>query len=55
MSIDNVMTGRSSQFYESFDSLQTPRAGHQSGVSQLTDHLEDKGRKGGNETIREDE
>ncbi|CRL18927.1 Galactose oxidase/kelch, beta-propeller [Penicillium camemberti] len=55
MSIDNVMTGRSSHFYESFDSLQTPRAGHRSEVSQLTDHLEDKGRKGGSETIREDE
>ncbi|OQD92534.1 hypothetical protein PENSOL_c040G01094 [Penicillium solitum] len=54
-SIDNVMTGRSSHFYESFDSLQPPRAGHLSEVSQLTDHLEDKGRKGGSETMREDE
>lgn len=49
------MTGRSSHFYESFDSLQPPRAGHLSEVSQLTDHLEDKGRKGGSETMREDE
>lgn len=55
MSIDNVMSGRSSHFYESFDNLHTPQAGHRSEVSQLTDRLEDKGRKGGNETIREDE
>ncbi|OQD67918.1 hypothetical protein PENPOL_c003G02514 [Penicillium polonicum] len=55
MSIDNVMSGRSSHFYESFDNLHTPQAGHRSEVSQLTDHLEDKGRKGGSETIREDE
>ncbi|KAJ5426721.1 Galactose oxidase/kelch beta-propeller [Penicillium sp. CMV-2018d] len=55
MSIDNVMSGRSSHFYESFDNLHTLQAGHRSEVSQLTDHLEDKGRKGGSETIREDE
>ncbi|KGO53221.1 Galactose oxidase/kelch, beta-propeller [Penicillium expansum] len=54
MSIENVMSGRSSHFYESFDSLDTRRAGHRSEVSQLTDNLQ-KGRKGGNETIREDE
>ncbi|KAF7524962.1 hypothetical protein PCG10_005313 [Penicillium crustosum] len=55
MSIDNVVTGRSSHFYESFDSLQTHPAGHRSEVSQLTDHVEDKGRKRGSETIQEDE
>ncbi|KAJ9489742.1 hypothetical protein VN97_g3524 [Penicillium thymicola] len=55
MSIDNVMSGRSSHFYESFDTLHTPRAAHRSEVSQLTDHLEDKGQQGGSETIREDE
>lgn len=55
MSIENVMSGRSSHFYESFDTLHTPRAAHRSEVSQLTEHLEDKGRKGGSETIREDE
>ncbi|KAJ6179241.1 hypothetical protein N7519_009702 [Penicillium mononematosum] len=55
MSIDNVVSGRSSHFYESFDSLDVRRAGHRSEVSQMTDHAEEKGRKGGSETIREDE
>ncbi|KAJ6123741.1 hypothetical protein N7471_011058 [Penicillium samsonianum] len=55
LSIDNVMSGRSSHFYESFDSFDTQRAGHRSEVSQMTDHLEERGRKGGSETIREDE
>ncbi|KAJ6169578.1 hypothetical protein N7497_002421 [Penicillium chrysogenum] len=55
LSIDNVMSGRSSHFYESFDSLDARRAGHRSEFSQMTDHAEEKGRKGGSETIREDE
>ncbi|OQE36189.1 hypothetical protein PENCOP_c012G08838 [Penicillium coprophilum] len=55
LSIDNVMSGRSSHFYESFDSLDTRGAGHRSEVSQMTDNLEGKGRKGGSATIREDE
>ncbi|CAI7563872.1 unnamed protein product [Penicillium glandicola] len=55
MSIENVMTGRSSHFYESFDTLDTRRPGRQSEISQMTDQVEDKGRKGGTETIREDE
>ncbi|KAJ5373471.1 hypothetical protein N7517_005477 [Penicillium concentricum] len=55
MSIENVMSGRSSHFYESFDSLDTRRAGHRSQVSQMTDHSEEKGWKGGSATIREDE
>ncbi|KAI3207680.1 hypothetical protein CBS147311_2781 [Penicillium roqueforti] len=55
LSIENVMSGRSSHFYESFDSLDTRRPGHRSEASQLTDHLQEKGRKGGTETIREDE
>ncbi|CAG8891175.1 unnamed protein product [Penicillium egyptiacum] len=54
LSIDNVMSGQSSHFYESLDSLDIRRAGH-SEVSQTTDHAEEKGRKGGSETIREDE
>ncbi|OQE91861.1 hypothetical protein PENNAL_c0008G05576 [Penicillium nalgiovense] len=55
LSIDNVMSGRSSHFYETFDSLDVRRAGHRSEVSQMTDRAEEKGRKGGSETIREDE
>ncbi|KGO68398.1 Galactose oxidase/kelch, beta-propeller [Penicillium italicum] len=54
MSIENVLNSRSSHFYESFDSLDTRRAGHRSETSQMPDHLE-KGWKGGSETIREDE
>ncbi|KAJ5444901.1 Galactose oxidase/kelch beta-propeller [Penicillium cf. griseofulvum] len=52
--IDNVMSGRSSHFYDSFDSLDTQRVGHRSEGSQMTDHLEEKW-KGGSTTIREDE
>jgi hypothetical protein len=32
------MSGRSSHFYESFDSLDVRRAGHRSEFSQMTDH-----------------
>ncbi|KAJ5963440.1 Galactose oxidase/kelch beta-propeller [Penicillium vulpinum] len=55
LSIENVMNTRSSHFYESFDSSDNRRPGHQSEISQLTDHLEGKGKEGGSETIREGE
>ncbi|KAJ5811013.1 Galactose oxidase/kelch beta-propeller [Penicillium robsamsonii] len=54
-SIENVMSGRPSHFYESFDSSDNRRAAHRSDVSQLTDHSEEKGWKEGSATIREDE
>ncbi|KAJ5502111.1 Galactose oxidase/kelch beta-propeller [Penicillium fimorum] len=55
VSIENVMSGRSSHFYESFDSSDNQRASHRSEVSHMTDQSEEKGWKEGSPTIREDE
>ncbi|KAJ5973178.1 hypothetical protein N7481_010388 [Penicillium waksmanii] len=53
LSIDDVVTGRTSYFHESFDHHSSQRARHGSEISDASISSDERGRFGGNETIQE--
>ena len=54
-SIDNVVTGRTSYFQESFDNENMQRPRHGSEISDASVSSDERGRVGGSETIHEHE